>query len=369
MSSCKDCGQEPTTFDTCSSYTGCQWQVGFSERATARRFWEHVRIASFLTSLEPFDSPGGRLVAMRWKWVWSASPGRVLSKWAGAGLSRCFVTACYSMFQHIQHRTMSPMSPRNASFAQKVRENLEDCQAEAQPANITTCDLEANWRTHTHEDLWFLIVSMTAPITRIQGYQYSDMKCMSDCCRFVWKSLQTQLALIWSSKSTMKRVQFAQTLNRWSRTVGFPEAACRFEAVQVWRLPFQPEKLSAFPPRWKVSKGQCKRLEQDWNIRRLRTQFLRAKEASSIKNLLEHTSSVLLTRYFKVWCSPGCRWLPECWCRSMTLTFSCSRGDCSNLDGTHMKSLWITFESTSILIWCYWSVILAGSNVRPFLSS
>lgn len=59
------------------------------------------------------------------------------------GRCRTVKVLCYSMFQHI-HRTMSPMSPRNASFAQKVRENLEDCQAEAQPANITTCDLEAN---------------------------------------------------------------------------------------------------------------------------------------------------------------------------------------------------------------------------------
>ena len=289
------------------------------------------------------------------------------------GRCRTVKVLCYSMLQHVSAYT-TPYDVSNVSS-----ERFLCTKSARKPGGLSSRgsasqhhDLRSRGKlthTHTHEDLWFLIVSMTAPITRIQGYQYSDMKCMSDCCRFVWKSLQTQLALIWSSKSTMKRVQFAQTLNRWSRTVGFPEAACRFEAVQVWRLPFQPEKLSAFPPRWKVSKGQCKRLEQDWNIRRLRTQFLRAKEASSIKNLLEHTSSVLLTRYFKVWCSPGCRWLPECWCRSMTLTFSCSRGDCSNLDGTHMKSLWITFESTSILIWCYWSVILAGSNVRPFLSS
>ena len=69
---------------------------------TCQNCIELHRIASFLTSLEPFDSPGGKLVAMRWKWVWSASPGRILSKWAGAGLSRCFPTACFSMYNTVR---------------------------------------------------------------------------------------------------------------------------------------------------------------------------------------------------------------------------------------------------------------------------
>ena len=73
-----------------------------SQREPQREDFENMSelpVFSLLSNhLEPFDSPGGRLVAMRWKWVWSASPGRVLSKWAGAGLSRCFVTACFSIY-------------------------------------------------------------------------------------------------------------------------------------------------------------------------------------------------------------------------------------------------------------------------------